>query len=99
APGLTTGNALAGTPAYMSPEQISAFSQVTHATDVYSLGCCAYEIFTGAPPFMHAEVVPLLMKHLNDPVISPRVHRPDLPVELEQVILGMLEKQPARRPG
>jgi serine/threonine-protein kinase len=90
---------MAGTPAYMSPEQISAFSQVTPAADVYALGCCAYEMFTGAPPFVHAEVVPLLMMHLQNPVVSPRAHKPDLPVELEQVILAMLEKDPQRRPA
>ena len=98
APGLTTGNAVAGTPAYMSPEQIAAFSSVTPASDLYALGVCAYEMFAGALPFVHPEVVPLLMMHLQQPPMAPRERNPAISEPLERLILSLLEKDPRNRP-
>src|SRR5438874_2406682 len=97
APGVTVAGSIAGTPFYMSPEQISNFSTVTQATDLYALGICAYELFTGAPPFTHSELVPLLMMHVNQTPESPRKKNPVIPEELERVILRLLAKDPARR--
>ena len=99
APGVTVAGSIAGTPQYMSPEQVSNFSTVTHATDLYALGICAYELFTGAPPFNHAELVPLLMMHVNQAPEPPRKKNPSIPEELERVILRLLSKDPARRPA
>src|SRR3954470_5356066 len=55
APGgtLTQAGASLGTPAYMAPEQISADPNVDHRADIYSFGCVAYELLTGAAPFSH----------------------------------------------
>src|SRR5260370_14251657 len=61
APGVTVAGSIAGTPLYMSPEQISNFSTVSHLTDLYALGVCAYEMFTGSWPVTHADRVPLLL--------------------------------------
>jgi len=97
APGVTTTGIIAGTPAYMSPEQIGNFSGVTSASDLYALGVVAYEVLTGTLPFRHADPMPLLMMHLNDPPESLRTHDPALPVELDDAILRLLEKDPARR--
>ncbi|HUJ24776.1 MAG TPA: protein kinase [Myxococcales bacterium] len=97
APGVTVAGSIAGTPMYMSPEQISSFSTVTHLTDLYALGVCAYELFTGRVPFFHADLVPMLMMHVNDAPVPPRTHAPQMPLELERVILQLLEKDPARR--
>ena len=94
---LTVVGSIAGTPAYMSPEQISNFSAVTHKTDLYALGVMAYEIFTGSQPFQHSELVPLLLLHVNQPPEPPRERNPGIPEELEEVILKLLEKDPARR--
>jgi serine/threonine-protein kinase len=88
---------IAGTPQYMSPEQIGNFSAVTHATDLYALGVCAYELFTGAPPFNHPELVPLLMMHVNESPEPPRKKNPAISEDLERVILRLLAKDPARR--
>lgn len=96
-PGVTVAGSIAGTPMYMSPEQISNFSTVTHLTDLYALGVCAYELFTGRVPFFHAELVPMLLMHVNDLPAPPRTHNPELPLELERVIMQLLEKDPARR--
>jgi eukaryotic-like serine/threonine-protein kinase len=94
---VTQSGTVAGTPMYMSPEQISNFSNVTHLTDLYALGVCAYELFTGKVPFFHAELVPLLMMHVNEPPPPPRARNPQLPAELEGVILKLLAKDPAQR--
>jgi eukaryotic-like serine/threonine-protein kinase len=96
-PGVTVAGSIAGTPQYMSPEQIGNFSAVTHATDLYALGVCAYELFTGAPPFTHPELVPLLMMHVNEAPAPPRKKNPAIPVELEQLILRLLAKDPSQR--
>src|SRR6266403_829037 len=96
-PGVTVAGSIAGTPLYMSPEQIGNFSSVTRLTDIYALGVCAYELFTGQVPFFHAELVPLLMMHVNNPPAPPRQHNPQLPAELDGVILRLLAKDPARR--
>jgi len=97
APGVTVAGSIAGTPLYMSPEQISNFSTVSHLTDLYALGVCAYEMFTGSLPFNHEELVPLLMMHVNDAPEPPRERNPQLPAELDSAILKLLEKEPARR--
>ena len=96
-PGMTVGNMIAGTPDYMSPEQISGFSSVTHSTDVYALGITAYQMFTGKLPFEHPELLPLLMKHLNEQPTPPRSIVPSLPENLEAVILKLIEKKAANR--
>ena len=95
--GKTVAGMIAGTPNYMSPEQINGFSDVTTSTDVYAMGCIAYEMFTGDVPFSHPELMPLLMMHMTKPPVPPSQHNPGLPPPLEQMILKLLEKDPANR--
>jgi serine/threonine-protein kinase len=96
-PGVTVQGSIAGTPLYMSPEQIGNFSAVTHLTDIYALGVCAYEMFTGQPPFAHPELVPLLMMHVSDEPEPPRSKNPLIPAALDEIILKLLAKDPAQR--
>ena len=96
-PGVTVAGSIAGTPLYMSPEQIGNFSAVTSLTDIYALGVCAYEMFTGQVPFFHAELVPLLMMHVNTPPRPPRERNPHVPAALEAAILRLLAKEPKQR--
>jgi serine/threonine-protein kinase len=97
APGLTTTGIIAGTPAYISPEQIRNFSGVTPATDLYALGVVAYELLTGSVPFQDDSSMSVLIKHLNEAPPAPRRRNPQIPVELEEIVLRLLEKDPARR--
>ena len=96
-PGVTVAGAIAGTPLYMSPEQIGNFSTVTHLTDLYALGVCAYEMFTGQVPFFHEELVPILMMHVNNRPVPPREKNPHVPAELDAIILRLLAKDPKQR--
>jgi serine/threonine-protein kinase len=82
-----------GTPAYMSPEQLSA-SGVTSATDLYAAGVTFYECVTRKLPFDGDDLMGQIMMQ---PPTPPTVHRPDLPPAVERLILRCLEKQPARR--
>lgn len=94
-PALTMANTVQGTPQYMSPEQCFA-TEVTPATDQYSLGILAYEMVTGKPPFtgdgfsvMQAQTVE------PPPPIFPQ--RPDCPPALEEAIERMLSKKAGDR--
>jgi serine/threonine protein kinase/HAMP domain-containing protein len=86
-----------GTPAYISPEQASAFT-VTDATDVYSLGVVAFEMFTGERPFQAETIMDLLVAHIQTPPPNPVELNPFLPVTAAALVLGMLAKDPSQRP-
>ncbi|EST19984.1 serine/threonine-protein kinase, partial [Streptomyces roseochromogenus] len=91
-----TGVAL-GTPHYMSPEQIVG-GEVDQRSDLYSLGCVLYEIATGAPPFDLEDAWAVLIGHRDTPPRPPRERRPELPRHLDEIILGLLAKDPGERP-
>ena len=98
-PGVTMVGTIAGTPEYMSPEQINGFSDVTFSTDLYALGVTAYQMFTGTLPFEHPELMRLLIAQATEAPPRPRTRNPEIPEVLEQVLLKLLEKKPADRPS
>src|SRR5947209_6763338 len=82
----------------MSPEQASAVQKpVDERSDVYSLGATLYELATGRPVF-DAQTAPELLRQIaeSEPE-SPRKIRPDLPRDLETVLLKCLAKEPPQR--
>jgi CheY-like chemotaxis protein len=91
------GDNLVGTPAYMAPEQGRELATVDGRADLYSLGVMLYELTTGKRPFDHHNPLILMDMHRSRMPRPPRRLRPDLPVDVEQVILRLLEKDPARR--
>ncbi|WUH95065.1 serine/threonine-protein kinase [Streptomyces sp. NBC_00433] len=94
-----TGTGVAmGTPHYMSPEQIGASGEVDQRSDLYSLGCVLYELATGAPPFDLGDTWAILVGHRDNVPEPPRARRPELPVDLECLILDLLAKSPDDRP-
>jgi len=97
ATGPTMSGSMAGTPGYMAPEQITGFSSVTSAADLYAMGVVAYELFAGRLPFVHENTYPILMMHVLDAPTPPREHNPQIPEELEALILELLAKKPADR--
>ncbi|WNI19301.1 serine/threonine-protein kinase [Actinacidiphila sp. ITFR-21] len=94
---LTGSGVAMGTPHYMSPEQIDA-SEVDHRSDLYSFGCVLYELATGAPPFDLGDAWSILVGHRDTEPEPPRVKRPELPEELQRLILDLLAKDPEHRP-
>jgi serine/threonine-protein kinase len=95
---LTTTGMIVGTPQYVSPEQARG-KYVDHRTDIYSLGTIAYELFLEGPPFVADSVADLVAMHLREPPMPPSELWPDVPVELEALLLAMLSKDPAERPS
>ena len=90
--------AVIGTPRYMSPEQYNG-SELTPATDVYSLGVILYEMLTGMAPFTGTTRAEIAQKHANDQPHSPRKIVAAIPEDVERIVLHALEKQPADRPA
>ncbi len=94
-PSRTLTGALVGTPAYMSPEQCRG-TEVSGASDQYSLGAVAYEMLTGSPPFSGSTFT-VMQAHVEQQPLPVRVLSGDCPPELESAILRMLAKDPADR--
>jgi serine/threonine-protein kinase len=87
-----------GTPAYMSPEQVRSSKSVDARSDIWALGAVLYELLTGQPAFGGATVAALSAQIVSEDPPPPRLLRPDLPPELEQIVLGCLRKKPDERP-
>ena len=90
-----TGLAL-GTPAYMSPEQ-AAGGRVDGRTDIYALGCVAYEMLAGQPPFTGPTAQSVLARHAVDAPLALHTVRATIPAALEAAIERALAKVPADR--
>jgi len=88
-----------GTPQYMAPEQIAADPDVDHRADLYALGCVAYEMLVGEPPFAGLGPTALLRAHLIQNVEPVSAKRADVPESLSTLIARCLAKDPANRPS
>lgn len=86
----------AGTPAYMSPEQVRGM-EVDERSDVYSWGMTMYRIAAGRTPFLAEDSITSMSQHLNAPTPSPREFEPTVTPALEKVIMKAVEKDPASR--
>lgn len=95
---LTRIGVALGTPAYMAPEQIAADPALDHRVDIYALGCVAFEMVVGTPPFTGSSLPALFAAHLTErpPAIDTRLQ---LPPALTSLIEQCLEKEPSRRPA
>lgn len=86
-----------GTPSYMSPEQAAGDRVIDARSDVYSLGAVTYEMLVGEPPHTGANVQQVISRMLVEQPRPISVHRPTVPVHLEEAILRALAKLPADR--
>ncbi|MGK2962856.1 MAG: serine/threonine-protein kinase, partial [Gemmatimonadaceae bacterium] len=96
APGgtLTQVGTSLGTPAYMAPEQIAGDPSTDHRADIYSFGCLAYEVLTGAAPFAHRQPHQLFAAHMGEKPASLTDRRADCPPEIAALVTRCLEKDP-----
>jgi serine/threonine protein kinase len=92
---LTGGGMTTGTPDYMAPEQW--VGQTGPLSDLYSLGMVMFELVTGSKPYTADTPVAVMLKQINDPLPAPRLFRPDLPVELENIMVKVLAAKPEDR--
>src|SRR5271165_1666785 len=93
---VTQSGVTMGTPLYISPEQAQGHA-IDNRSDLYSLGVTFYHMLAGVPPFRADTALALALKHVREAPRSMLVHRPDLPVELDQLVLKLMEKNPDDR--
>ena len=89
------GNVI-GTLEYMSPEQVRGL-ETDARSDIYGLGIMLYEILTGQLPFESENDFELMKMQTEKPALPPRMLNPDIPAEVERLILRAIEKNPAAR--
>ena len=94
---LTRSGIAVGTSTYMSPEQITAVTDIDHRCDIYSLGCVLYECLAGQAPFVHRNEAVVLQLHLTQPAPDVRTLRSDTPPELATAIAKAMAKTPNER--
>jgi serine/threonine-protein kinase len=95
---LTRTGELVGTVAYLSPEQANGERVLDGRADLYSLGVLMFELLTGEVPFK-GQGYSVLIAHMKEAPPSPRALVPEIPPALERLVLHLLEKAPAARPG
>jgi serine/threonine protein kinase len=96
---LTLDGQTVGTCRYMPPEQIAGEADLSGATDLYAVGCILYEMLVGNTPFDGGTIVEIFESHINDLPDPPAHYVPDCPAELSELVMLLLEKSPADRPG
>ena len=97
AQGLTQSGALIGTPQYMSPEQARSDVKLSIDAAMSTAGAMLYDLLTGQPPFTGDGIADILLQVIDTEPMSLRRHRPDLPLDLENITLKCLQKEPAAR--
>jgi WD40 repeat protein len=95
--GPTAVSTVAGTPAYMAPEQATGRGELTTASDVYGLGVILYELLGGAPPFEGDSPLAVLQKLQDESPPKLTTRNPRIPRDLETIAFKCLEKDPRRR--
>ena len=95
---LTRTGTLLGTPSYMSPEQVQG-ATLGPQSDLYTLGLVMHELLTGQRLFDGRTEYEVFHRQVNEPAPSVRTTRPEVPEEIDRLVLRLLEKHPADRPA
>jgi serine/threonine-protein kinase len=94
---LTVKGTILGSPPYMSPEQAAGKAGLDARSDIYSVGGVAYFLLTGRPPFQKETPLEMLLAHAYETPVPPADVQPDVPLDLQAVILRCLFKNPGDR--
>ncbi len=95
---ITAPGTVMGSPSYMSPEQAAGqVSKVDQRSDVYSLGALLFTLLTGRPPYKAETAVMTVRMVLETPIPSPTEFNPEIPPELERIVMRALDRDKARR--
>ncbi|HET7600883.1 MAG TPA: serine/threonine-protein kinase [Gemmatimonadales bacterium] len=95
---MTQTGIVVGSPAYISPEQAED-QPLDGRSDLYSLGCVAFELLAGAPPYTAESPFALVAAHLTRKVPSVRERRPEVPLLLDALVARLMAKEPGERPA
>ena len=95
---ITASGMTVGTHAYMAPEQITGDEAVSGKADLYSLGCCLFEMLVGRTPFQGDNFAQLFEQHLRTDAPSVRDFSSSCPPKLDAIVSRLLEKNPEDRP-
>jgi serine/threonine protein kinase len=97
---ITTVGTVLGTPAYLAPELVSGGNSFDGRADLYALGCVAFWLLTGRPPFEGADTFSVLLHHANTPPPPPSSMSEEIiPREMDALVLDCLAKDASRRPA
>jgi serine/threonine protein kinase len=88
---------MAGTAAYMSPEQAASGATVDHRSDIYALGATFYHMLTGHLPFTGRSAMEMLLKHAREPLVPPSEVVPGLDERISRLVVRMMAKKPQDR--
>ena len=93
---ITQVGSVLGTAAYLSPEQARG-EEAGPASDIYSLGVCAYQFLTGRLPHEYGSLTELALKQQQEQVAPVSDYRPEVPPELDEAVRLALEREPSSR--
>ncbi len=96
---LTAEHAVAGTPAFMAPEQVLGSAAIDGRSDIYAVGCVAYWLVTGQLVFKGRTSMETMVQHTHDVPVPPSARTEmEIPPALDAIILACLAKDPSARP-
>ena len=93
---LTATGEVLGSPGYISPEQAQG-QEIDLRSDIYSLGATFYHLITGRLPFQAPTAVAMILKHMNEPLKSPRAVNASIPFPIASIVQKMMAKRPGER--
>jgi len=97
---IPLGGMVLGTPAFLAPELVSGQAAFDERADIYALGCVAFWLLTGRPPFEAGDAVSLMVQHsTRTPSPPSTIAGEAIPAGLDALILECLSKEPSRRPA